>query len=111
MSDIGTRYTDSRQRAIEQRMHTIYRAAQAEIIEQLDAHTKRQNAQTRVKLAQVKAGKLSEEEFNKKNALFVVQLKRNSQHRNRILAICFVVEYLYFLSNIDANIKFQLTHI
>ena len=84
MSDIGTRYTDSRQRAIEQRMHTIYRAAQAEIIEQLDAHTKRQNAQTRVKLAQVKAGKLSEEEFNKWQA---GQMFTGKQWKDKVTSI------------------------
>lgn len=84
MSDIGTRYTDSRQRAIEQRMHAIYRAAQAEIIEQLDAHTKRQNAQTRVKLAQVKAGKLSEEEFNKWQA---GQMFTGKQWKDKVTSI------------------------
>lgn len=84
MADIGTRYTDSRQRAIEQRMHTIYRAAQAEIIEQLDAHTKRQNAQTRVKLAQVKAGKLSEEEFNKWQA---GQMFTGKQWKDKVTSI------------------------
>lgn len=84
MADIGTRYTDSRQRAIEQRMHAIYRAAQAEIIEQLDAHTKRQNAQTRVKLAQVKAGKLSEEEFNKWQA---GQMFTGKQWKDKVTSI------------------------
>lgn len=65
MSDAGTRFTDERQAFLESKFERIYRQAQEEIIEKLDAHTKRQNAQTRVKLAQVKAGTLSEEEFNK----------------------------------------------
>lgn len=64
MPDAGTRYTDKKQGEIERRLRSVYRQAQKEIVEKLDAQTKRMNAQDVVKRAQLEAGKITQQQYN-----------------------------------------------
>lgn len=63
MPDAGVNYTDNRFEEITGRLHEIYRAAQREITEKLDAHTKRTNALDREKRAQLRAGAITEKQY------------------------------------------------
>lgn len=65
MHDQGTRFTDERHAELEKKLRRVYRQAQEEIAQKLDEHTKRMNAKAKVKLAQVAAGTLTQEEFDK----------------------------------------------
>lgn len=64
MNDPGTREADAAQATLEKRMRAVYRWAQKEIIEKLDAHTKRMNAMDKVKRAQLAAGQITEKQYN-----------------------------------------------
>ena len=63
MADAGTRYTDAQMREMERRFRAIYREAQADIIEKLNAHTQALYAKDAAKRAQVAAGTLSEHDY------------------------------------------------
>lgn len=64
MSDLGTRFTDARHAALVKQFNRVYRQAQQEIIEKLNEHTKRMNAKAKIKLAQLAAGTLSQQDFD-----------------------------------------------
>ena len=64
MSDPGTRAADAAQVALEKRFRGVYRQAQKEIIEKLDAFTKQMNAQAKAKQAQLAAGQITQKQFN-----------------------------------------------
>ena len=63
MPDAGTLYTDKAQREIEKRIRTIYREAQADIVEKLNKQTKRMYALDAQKRAELSAGKITEKEY------------------------------------------------
>lgn len=63
MADAGTRYTDAAMREMERRFRAIYREAQADIIDKLNAHTKALYAKDAAKRAQVAAGTLSQQDY------------------------------------------------
>ena len=64
MPNKGTAYADKAQAEIERRLRRIYSDAQKELIEKLDAHTKRLNAMDKVKRQQLKDGKITKSQYN-----------------------------------------------
>lgn len=66
LRDPGVRFTDSRFDEIRDRVRVIYADASRDIIKKLDAHARRMNLQDQKWRAQVKAGKLTEEEYKQR---------------------------------------------
>lgn len=64
MADAGTRYTDKAVQDMERRFRAIYREAQTDIIDKLNAQTKTLYARDAAKRAQVEAGTLSKQEYD-----------------------------------------------
>lgn len=79
--DAGTIYTDEAQKWIEARLRRLYRQAQAEIIQKLDAHTKQLYALDAIKRAQVESGKLSKEAYTQ---WLNFQVFRGKQWKNKL---------------------------
>ena len=63
MADAGTRAADNAQAAMERKMRRIYRQAQREIIEKLNAHTQRMYALDAQKRADVESGKITPQQY------------------------------------------------
>lgn len=63
-SDRGTEYTDRTYESIVERLTAIYRQAQREIVQKLDAHTKRMNAADIEKRAQLSDGKITKASYD-----------------------------------------------
>ena len=63
MADYGERYTDRAHIALVRRMRGVYRQAQEEIIEKLNAHHKHMTAMEKVKRAQMEAGQITEKQY------------------------------------------------
>lgn len=63
MSDPGTRATDAAQAALERQMRKVYRQAQEEIIEKLNAHLKKFMAMDVKKRSQLAAGTITKEDY------------------------------------------------
>lgn len=64
MPENGTDYADKAQAEIERRLRQIYSDAQKELIEKLDVHTKRLNAQDKVKRQQLADGQITQAQYN-----------------------------------------------
>ena len=62
--DRGTEYTDQAYESLLRRFNRVYRQAQREIVQKLDAHTKRLNAVDEQKRAQLAAGKISKTSYD-----------------------------------------------
>lgn len=62
--DAGEKYTESAHAALERRFRRVYREAQADITDKLNAYLKRFMRQDAEKRALVKAGRLSEDQYN-----------------------------------------------
>lgn len=60
----GTGYADKAQAEIESRLRRIYSDAQKELTEKLNAHTKRLNAQDKVKRQQLADGQITQAQYN-----------------------------------------------
>jgi len=63
MSDPGTRKADASHAEIEKRLRSVYEAAQRDIIERLDKFQQRFLAQDKINTALVKAGAMTEDEY------------------------------------------------
>ena len=63
MADAGTRAADRAQAEMERKMRRIYRQAQREIIEKLNAQTQRMYALDAEKRAELAAGKITEQQY------------------------------------------------
>ena len=63
MADAGTRAADKAQAAMERKMRRIYRQAQREIIEKLNAQTQRMYALDAQKRADVESGKITPQQY------------------------------------------------
>jgi uncharacterized protein with gpF-like domain len=63
MADAGTRAADRAQAEMERKMRRIYRQAQQEIIEKLNAHTQRMYALDAQKRAELAAGKITAQQY------------------------------------------------
>ena len=62
--DAGEKFTDAAQAALERRFRRVYREAQADITDKLNVYMKRFKRLDTEKRALVKAGKLSEDQYN-----------------------------------------------
>lgn len=85
MPDEGIRYTDKTYDDLVKRFTAIYRDAQKEITAMLDAHAKRLNEHDKEKRAQVKAGKLSEEQYK---SWLTGQLFTEKRWQDQITSVC-----------------------
>ena len=63
--DYGERYTRKAEADIERKMRKIYRQAQEEIIQKLDAHNTQMNTMARVWQSQLESGKITKAKFNR----------------------------------------------
>lgn len=63
MPDYGSRYTEKRQRLLELRLKRVYTEAQKDLQEKLDSFVAKKERKQQEKLAQVKAGKITEQEY------------------------------------------------
>ena len=63
MADAGTRFADERQKEIEKRLREIYEKAQVDIIERLDAHSKRMYAKDGLMRSKLSAGQLTDAQY------------------------------------------------
>lgn len=63
MADAGTRFADERQKELEKRLREIYEKAQVDIIERLDAHSKRMYANDGLMRSKLSAGKITDAQY------------------------------------------------
>lgn len=71
--DYGSRYTDRREIILDRRLARVYREAQKDLQKKLDDFTKKMEKENQKKLAALKAGKITEEEYRDWLSLKVFQ--------------------------------------
>ena len=71
--DYGSRYTDRREIILDRRLARVYREAQKDLQKKLDDFTKKMEKENQKKMAALKAGKITEEEYRNWLSLKVFQ--------------------------------------